>query len=97
MRRFVLFFVVLLILGVACDKDARIRAQYKSALDNMEVVLSELKAVEGTPLEYLLTETDSSKPEGVKTVCKLIADLKGLSMEEVGRVTTENLMRLCGL
>jgi len=52
-------------------------------------------AVEKTPIEYLLTETDSSKPEGVKTVCKLIADFKDLSMEEVGRVTTENLMRLC--
>ena len=54
-----------------------------------------INAVEQTPIEYLLTETDSSKPEGVKTVCKLIADLKGLTMEEVGRVTTENLMRLC--
>lgn len=52
-------------------------------------------AVEKTPIEYLLTETDSSKPEGVKTVCRLIADLKDLTMEEVGRVTTENLMRLC--
>ena len=52
-------------------------------------------AVEKTPIEYLLTETDSNKPEGVKTVCKLIADFKDLSMEEVGRVTTENLMRLC--
>ncbi len=56
-----------------------------------------LNAVEKTPLEYLLTETDSSKPEGVKTVCRLIADLKGLSMEDVGEVTTKNLMRLCEL
>jgi len=56
-----------------------------------------LNAVKNTPLEFLLTETDSSKPEGVKTVCKLIAVLKESSMEEVGKVTTENLMRLCSL
>ena len=56
-----------------------------------------LSAVEKTPLEYLLTETDSSKPEGVKTVCKLIGDLKGLSMEDVGEAATKNLMRLCDL
>jgi TatD DNase family protein len=56
-----------------------------------------LKAVKNTPLEFLLTETDSSKPEGVKTVCRLIADLKGSSLEEIGKVTTENLMRLCSI
>ena len=55
-----------------------------------------IKALKETPLEYLLTETDSSKPEGVHTVCKLIADVKGLTQEEVGRVATENLMRLIG-
>jgi TatD DNase family protein len=54
-----------------------------------------ISAVKKTPIEYLLTETDSNKPEGVITVCKLIAELKGLTMEEVGRVTTENLMKLC--
>ena len=56
-----------------------------------------LNAVKNTPLEFLLTETDSSKPEGVKTVCRLIAELKESSMEEVGKITTENLMRLCGI
>ena len=56
-----------------------------------------VKAVKETPLEYLLTETDSNKPEGVLTVCRLIAQLKETTMEEVGRVTTENLMRLCGI
>ena len=56
-----------------------------------------INAVKEIPLEYLLTETDSSKPEGVKTVCKLIAELKDNSLEEIGRVTTENLMRLCRL
>jgi TatD DNase family protein len=54
-------------------------------------------AVKNTPLEYLLTETDSNKPEGVKTVCKLISELKDLSMVEVGKVTTENLIKLCGI
>jgi len=53
-----------------------------------------LKALKETPLEYLLTETDSNNPEGVKTVCNIIAKLKDLTMEEVGRVTTENLSRL---
>lgn len=56
-----------------------------------------IKAVKETPIEYLLTETDSDKPEGVKTVCKLIGELKELSMEEVGTATTQNLMRLLGL
>ena len=56
-----------------------------------------IKAVREAPLEYLLTETDSSKPEGVHTVCKLIAELKDTTQEEVGRVATENLTRLLGL
>ncbi len=56
-----------------------------------------IKAVKETPIEYLLTETDSNKPDGVLTVCRLIAELKETTMEEVGRVTTENLMRLCGI
>jgi TatD DNase family protein len=56
-----------------------------------------IKAVKETPIEYLLTETDSNKPEGVLTVCRLIAELKDSTIEEVGRVTTENLMRLCSI
>ncbi len=56
-----------------------------------------IKAVKETPIEYLLTETDSDKPEGVLTVCRLIAQLKETTMEEVGRITTKNLMRLCGI
>jgi TatD DNase family protein len=56
-----------------------------------------IRAVKETPIEYLLTETDSNKPEGVLTVCKLIAKIKETTMEEIGRITTENLMRLCGL
>ena len=56
-----------------------------------------IKAVKETPIEYLLTETDTNKPDGVLSVCRLIAELKESTMEEVGRVTTENLMRLCGI
>jgi TatD DNase family protein len=56
-----------------------------------------MKAVKETPIEYLLTETDSNKPEGVLNVCRLIANLKETTMEEVGNTTTENLMRLCGI
>ena len=56
-----------------------------------------MKAVKETPLEYLLTETDSNKPEGVLTVCRHIANLKETTMEEVGKTTTMNLMRLCGI
>lgn len=55
------------------------------------------RAIKETPLEYLLTETDSNKPEGIKTVCQLIANLKDTAMEEVGRVTTNNLINLCSL
>lgn len=56
-----------------------------------------INAIDKTPLEYLLTETDSDKPEGVITVCKLIGEIKGISREEVGKVTTNNLIRLCNL
>lgn len=56
-----------------------------------------IKAVKETPIEYLLTETDSSKPEGVHTVCRLIGDLKEMTQEEVGKIATENLIRLLGI
>jgi TatD DNase family protein len=54
-------------------------------------------AVKKLPLEYLLTETDSNDPRGVLTVCDMIAEMKGLTREEVGEAATENLMRLCRL
>jgi TatD DNase family protein len=56
-----------------------------------------INAIKETPLEYLLTETDSSKPEGVLTVCKIIGEIKETSREEVGKITTKNLMRLCNI
>ena len=56
-----------------------------------------LEAVRQTPLKWLLTETDSGDPAGVISVAERIAELKGVSKEEVGRVTTENLKRLVRL
>ena len=56
-----------------------------------------LEAVRWTPLEWLLTETDTGEPAGVVVVADRIGELKGVSGEEVGRVTTENLRRLIGL
>lgn len=58
---------------------------------------SYLKAVAETPIEYLLTETDSSKPEGVLTCCELIGEIKDMPKEDVGAVCTRNLQRLIGL
>ena len=56
-----------------------------------------VEAVKKLPLEYLLTETDSSDPHGVLTVCDMIAEIKGLTRKEIGKAATENLMRLCRL
>lgn len=56
-----------------------------------------IKAVAETPIEYLLTETDSSKPEGVITCCELIGEVKGMPKEDVGTACTMNLKRLLGL
>lgn len=56
-----------------------------------------VKAVAETPIEYLLTETDSSKPEGVITCCELIGEIKDLPKEDVGTACTKNLQRLLGL
>jgi len=56
-----------------------------------------IKAVAETPIEYLLTETDSSKPEGVITCCELIGEVKDMPQEDVGVACTRNLKRLLGL
>ncbi len=56
-----------------------------------------ISAVKSTPIEYLLTETDSSKPEGVITACELIGEIKGMTKEDVGEACTRNLMRLLGV
>jgi TatD DNase family protein len=56
-----------------------------------------LEAVRQTPLEWLLTETDSGEPIGVLIVAGKIANLKHLTGEEVGQATTRNLRKLVGL
>ncbi|MFB0543671.1 MAG: TatD family hydrolase, partial [Candidatus Bathyarchaeia archaeon] len=43
------------------------------------------EAVREVPLEWLLTETDTGAPEGVVEAAELIGELKGLTLEEVGR------------
>ncbi|RJS89393.1 TatD family deoxyribonuclease [Candidatus Bathyarchaeota archaeon] len=52
------------------------------------------EAVKEIPLEWLLTETDTGNPEGVVKAAERIAELKGLTTEEVGEATTSNLRRL---
>lgn len=62
------------------------------------------KLVEKLPLETLLLETDSpvlgperaarNEPANVVRAAQTIAELKGCSLEEVARVTTENARRL---
>ncbi len=62
------------------------------------------KLVRQVPLECLLLETDSpvlgpdpavrNEPQNVRIACQAVADLKGLSPEEVARVTTQNARRL---
>jgi TatD DNase family protein len=56
-----------------------------------------IEAIKRTPLDYLLTETDSSNPEGVLRLCDLIGEIKGLTRQQVGTAATRNLMRLCNL
>lgn len=55
------------------------------------------KTVLSIPMESMLTETDSGTPQGVHTVCDIIAQIKGNTRNEVGEATTKNLMRLCRL
>ncbi len=56
-----------------------------------------VEAIRETPINWLLTETDSGNPEGVLTVAGRVAEIKGLTMEEVGTEATRNLMRLLRL
>jgi TatD DNase family protein len=55
------------------------------------------EAVQHTPMEWLLTETDSSDPIGVIAVAQRIAEIKGLTTEEVGQAATRNLKKLLHL
>ncbi|NQT09347.1 TatD family hydrolase [Candidatus Bathyarchaeota archaeon] len=55
------------------------------------------EAIAETPLEWILTETDSGDPTGVINVAEKIAEIKNLTKEEVGLAATRNLKRLLGL
>lgn len=62
------------------------------------------KLVRSLPLECLLLETDSpvlgpdpgvrNEPMNVTIACQTVADLKGVPLEEVARITTANARRL---
>jgi len=53
-----------------------------------------MEAIKQTPMDWLLTETDSGEPTGVLTVAEKIAELKGLKRDEVGKAATKNLKKL---
>lgn len=67
------------------------------------------EAVRQIPLEQIMLETDApyltpaphrgkrNEPKYVEQVAKMVAELHGVSVEEVARITTENAIRLFGL
>jgi TatD DNase family protein len=67
------------------------------------------EAATGTPLDWILSETDSpflspmpfrgkpNEPARVKLVVEKIAELKGLSYEKVAEATTQNARKVFGL
>ena len=67
------------------------------------------QAAKATPLEWLLVETDSpflspvperglpNEPYRTRFVAECLAEVKGISVEEIARITTENAIRLFGL
>ncbi len=55
------------------------------------------EVVRWLPLKWLLTETDSDRPGDVVTVAEMVAGLKELRKDDVGRAATENLRRLLKL
>lgn len=68
-----------------------------------------LEAIKWLPLDRILLETDSpylspvplrgevNEPANVRYVAEKVAELKGLSFDEVARVTSENAERLFGI
>ena len=67
------------------------------------------EVVKEVPLDYLLVETDCpyltpvphrgkrNEPAYVRYTAEAVAELKGLSLEEVAAATTRNAMRIFGL
>ena len=76
-----------------------------SATPASEYSKAHREAIRNTPLEALVLETDSpvkyrgreSQPADVARTLRFVADLKGLSVEEVASRTTENARRIFGL
>jgi TatD DNase family protein len=58
------------------------------------------KAINSVPLDRLMIESDSPyvgrTPETVREAASYIAEVKGVSVEEVAKATTENAMRFFG-
>jgi len=67
------------------------------------------ETIKNCPIDQLMIETDSpylapvpyrgkrNEPAYVVEVAKCMAEVKGMSLEEVGRITTENAKRFFGL
>jgi len=78
---------------------------YVSASPALEYSKAHRAAIEETPLDALIIETDSpvsyhgkkSEPSDVIKTLRFLAELKGLSQEEVASTTTRNAMRIFNL
>lgn len=55
------------------------------------------EVIKQTDLKWLLTDSDRDNPEYVLEVAEKIAEMKGLTREDVGRQTTQNLRKLIRL
>ena len=86
------------------------RGYYISVTPAVEYHEEHRRAVKEAPLDRLLLETDSpvtygrgnahefvASPADVRRSLKGVADLKGLSEEEIAAATTENAERLFGV
>ncbi len=80
--------------------------------DSTEVMTGKQEFIKKVPVELLVLETDApyllpepllsekkypNEPANVKLIAEKVAELKGLSVEEIDKVTTENGKRLFGL
>jgi TatD DNase family protein len=65
-----------------------------------------LEVAKGIPLDHLVLETDApdmtpephrgepNQPAYLPAIAEMVAGIKGVSLDEVARVTTENALRL---